>query len=149
MIYKLLDTNTGVILTRQQHVVKGEAKIEVKGAPDGANIIFITENREFVRKLECGFCVAPVAKMNGTVSVCVKALNERGRVRTWNCEGIVVTQLGEGNVLLVPDDMDMPAKFVQLLAENQEMRENMHKLENTIKELSQKVDGMLEGWDIV
>lgn len=60
MEYKLLDDNTGIILTRNPEKVSKNLFITFTGAPADATVIF--ENREgdsLYRKLEDNMCAVP------------------------------------------------------------------------------------------
>ena len=145
--YKLLDNQTGVILTRQPQQTK-ELSFTFLGAPSDATAIFTTESGDTLfRKLSEG-CSLPVDNLKGVICVTVAVLGAQAQPPHWICEEFVVTPLSDG-ALVSPNDMNLPQKVVDLQLENQELRESYSALNKHIKKLEERFEKLLEGYDLV
>ena len=147
MTYRLFDTQRGIVIDRTPCVAEDEFAIAFLGVPDGARVVFRVAELSFVREIRDGGCIAPVGKMCGTVSVCVSAVCE-GSIRRWTCEGLLITLLGDGSVLVRPDDADLAARYAEILSENQDLRDNLKRVEEDLEKLSRRLQDMADGWDI-
>lgn len=153
MEYKLLDDNTGIILTRNPEKVSKNLFITFTGAPADATVIF--ENREgdsLYRKLEDNMCAVPTRFLcpilEDVIKVTVCVLDGVSKDR-WKCEEIKTGLLTSTNeVLIQPNDMNIPQQMIELKLEIQEMRENAKKQQEEISELNNKLNRLLEGYDI-
>jgi hypothetical protein len=149
MTYRLFDTGKCVITERQPAVTQGGLTFAFVGAPaQNTTVTFITETAQYVRELVDGKCSAPVEKMLGKVAVVMKSIDGNGIVHSTECESIVVTQLDTDRVLVCPDDANLPSAFADLLVENQIMRDRIGRMEEKIKELSDRIEEAYAGWDL-
>lgn len=144
--YKLFDTMTGAILDRNPVIVQGKIGIQFLGAPAKSVAFIKSENGDtFYRDLNESFsCEIPVRE--GVLKVWVKTFGTS--FKTWECEEMVVSRVDDSHHLVCPNDNNLPAEFVRLREENQEIREKNKELEKHIAETNARIDKMLEGWDI-
>lgn len=150
MTYKLLDDHTGVVLSRQPCVIEEkEVVLSFEGAPDGATAVVTTEEDiSFYRQLKGGACTFPVAKLRGVLAVAV-TLAEKGKgTRRYVCEGLVATPLERG-VLLAPNDMNLPLEVARLRVDNCALRAKNAEIEKKVDALAERLEQMLEGYDLV
>ena len=136
--YKLLGDGSGIILTRRADVSSEELSVFFDGAPDGATAIFQNERgNTYYRELSNGSCTAPVSNMLGATAVSVAVLNEGGS--RFFCEGIFARALKNGEILVAPDDMNLPDVVASLRVENQALHEAI----DALAELPDKVERVL------
>lgn len=153
MEYKLLDDNTGIILTRNPEKVSKNLFITFTGAPADATVIF--ENREgdsLYRKLEDNMCAVPTRFLcpilEDAIKVTVCILDGVSKDR-WKCEEIKTGLLVSTNEVLVqPNDMNIPQQMIDLKLELQEMKTKQKEQQEEISELNNKLNRLLEGYDI-
>lgn len=146
--YKLLEKD-GVILTRQAEIANNEVVVRFFGGSDDATAIFVSEEgKSFYRKLSNGTCEIPSEKLNGSIKVTVAVLNGNTPLRKWHCEGLKTIKLRDGGTLILPDDMNMPQKFVELRLECQNLQQSNERLEARVKELEERLEKLLEGYDL-
>lgn len=147
MRIRLLDNEKGIILSRTPFLASADLPILFDGAPKGATASFHVGETSFYRELKDGACLLPFKALNGVLSVAVSYF-ERGRRKRWECEGIRADVQEDGRVLVTPDDMDLPYRVKDLYLENQALRESLAELEKRFSKLSDRFDGILEGYDI-
>lgn len=149
MEYKLLDNGVGVILTRQPEIVEDELFIDFVDAPADATAIFETKGgNTYYRLISDGLCSLPVKKIIGEVKVTVALLNGETPPRRWLCEEFKVSIQRNGGALVAPNDMNLPQRFVELKLENESIRQNQERLEGRVKELEDRLEKLLEGYDL-
>lgn len=149
MEYRLLNDGQGVILTRQPKTVDGDLRVTFRGAPDGAVALFASGDVKCFRTISDGACEVPRNLLGGAVSVSVICYDGTVRPRGWTCEGIFVTKLESGKLLVAPDDNNLPLEVVNLKIANHELREDLAELEEKFNKLSEKFTSMMEGYDLV
>ena len=147
--YKLLNDGQGVILTRQPRVLDGDMELSFVGAPDGAVALFVRGSDRCFRTIESGACTLPRAMLGGILEVSVTCYDGTVEPKSWKCEGIVVTVLKSGELLISPDDNNLPLEVVNLKIANHELREDYAELEKKFNKLNERFASMMEGYDLV
>lgn len=146
MVYKLLDNGSGVILTRQPANAESALFVHFMGVPANATAIFTLESGEtYYRDLSDDSCSLPAAKLQGAIKVTVAVL-DKTPLRRWICEEFKADKLKEGT-LIAPNDMNLPQTVVELRLENEKLRSTCRNLEEMYKELSDKLEKIMEGYD--
>ena len=151
MRYKLIDHERGVILSRSPEFCEDKLFCEIEGAPDGATAIF--EHREgrmkYFRELKSGACELPLGRFDsGTLTLTVAVLDGSADPKRWLCEELRLQRLGENTVLILPNDGDLPLAVAQLRAENSDLRRDLAELEKKYKDLSDRLERIMEGYDL-
>lgn len=146
--YKILDNGTAVVLTRQPELVYDDLYVDFSGAPSGATAIFESGSDAMYRLLSDETCSVPVDKLNGVVKVTVALLDGSARPRKWACEELLAEKQKNGGTLISPNDMNLPQRFVELKLENETIRQSQKRLEGRVKELEDKLEKLLEGYDL-
>ena len=150
MEYRLLNGETGVILTREPEIISDNLYISFTGAPEQATAIFEREDGESAyRELSAGLCGLNKEFLQGTIKVTVALLNGSIKPKRWFCEGINARPQKDGRVLVRPDDLDMQRKIVALQVENSELKAAICEQAEKYSELEKKLNKLLEGYDIV
>lgn len=146
MRYTLFDTMSGAITDRKPIVTQtGTFQIDVHGAPSGSKLLVRNENGDtYYRDVNDGVCVLPVVL--GVLEVWVKHFGER--VITWRCEPLCATDIGDGRVLVLPHDTNIPAEMATVREELQRTRDDFKRLLAAYEELDERINKMLEGWHI-
>lgn len=146
MVYKLLNNGSGVILTRQPEIAESALFVHFTGVPTNATAIFTLESGEsYYRPLSDASCSLPVANLRGAIKVTVAVL-DKTPLRRWICEEFKADKLKEGT-LIAPNDMNLPQTVVDLRLENEDLRLTCRKLEEMYKEISDKLEKIMEGYD--
>lgn len=148
MKYKILDNGTAVVLTRQPELVYEELYIDFSDAPSGATAIFEVGGSSLYRLLDGGACSVPADKLGGVVKVTVALLDGSARPRKWSCEELLAEKQKSGGVLVAPNDMNLPQRFIELKLENETIRRDQKRIEDRIKELECQLKKLLEGYDL-
>ena len=148
MNYKILDNNTAVVLTRQPKLIYNELYVDFLDAPLGATAIFESGGNTMYRLLNGGTCSVPSDKLNGVVKVTVALLDGSTRPCRWTCEELLAEKQKSGGTLISPNDMNLPQRFVELKLENHTVRQSLERLEGRIKELEDRLEKLLEGYDL-
>ena len=140
MEYKLLNGNSGVIMTRTPEIVSDMLYVSFAGAPDKATAIFERDDGESSYKaLSDGLCGIESDWLNGSTKVTVAVLDGSTRSQRWFCEGFCAKRLTEcGAVLIYPDDMDMQKKIAKLNEENENLKTTVENLKFALSKLSGK-----------
>ena len=149
--YKLLNGNSGVIMTRTPELVSDMLYISFAGAPDKATAIFERDDGESSYKaLSDGLCGIESDWLNGSTKVTVAVLDGSTRSQRWFCEGFCAKRLTDcGAVLIYPDDMDMQKKIAKLQEEVSDLTAAKNALSDKYSELETNLNKLLEGYDIV
>lgn len=147
--YKLLNDGQGVTLTRQPGVVDGDLIVSFDGAPDGAVALFARGSDRCFRTIESGACTLPKTMLCGTLDVAVICYDGSVDPKSWKCEGLCVTVLKSGELLITPDDNNLPLEVANLKIASHKLREDYAELEKKFKILSEKFTSMMEGYDLV
>ena len=148
MKYKILDNGTAVVLTRQPELVYNDLYVYFSGAPSGATAIFESGDNSMYRLLHDEACFVPVDKLNSVVKVTVALLDGSARPRKWACEELLADKQQSGGTLVSPNDMNLPQRFVGLILENEGIRHTQERLEGRVKELEDRLEKLLEGYDL-
>lgn len=146
--YKLLDNGTAVVLTRQPEMLYDELHIAFSGAPSGATAIFESGDDSLYRQLDGVACSIPVGKLNGAVKVTVAVLDGSASPLKWTCEELLAEKQENGGTLISPNDMNLPQRFVELKLECESIRQSNATLEKRIEGLEDKLERLLEGYDL-
>lgn len=146
MKYVLLKNEKGVITSRQPEVVKEEMRFEFQDAPAEAVAVFDGGERTYYRELSDGICSIPPAEGSFHVTVAVMSGSLSGR--RWSCESIRCTKLSSGEILIAPDDADLPAKMTEIFLECDSLRERLSAGESEIARLREQMERLMEGYDI-
>ena len=108
--YKVLQNGTGVLLTRTPRGLGASVRFRIDGAHERDRLVLTrADDRTIYRVLDGGECTVPAALLYGTVRVTL--LREGGAVVELEpifCEDV------DGVRLLMPADMDLPGRVVQL-----------------------------------
>lgn len=154
MKYRLLDNNTGVILTRSAEItpppvcVGDGCFISFEGAPDGAVAVFTWKGYTFYRDLASGKCAFPQAIDGGDVEVTVALIATDGNTRRWECEGLIARRTADGNIIIAPNDANLPGEIARLRIENEQLRDEQARLNERLLELDKKLTRIMEGYNI-
>lgn len=150
MEYKLLNGDSGVILTREPEIISDSLYITFTGAPTTATAIFERDDGESAyRDLSEGLCGLSKDFLRGMVKVTVALLDGSVKPKRWFCEGINAQLLKDGSVLVRPDDLDMQRKIVAIQVENSELKAAIYEQAEKYSELEKKLNKLLEGYDII
>lgn len=147
--YKLLENNSGIIITRNPQIVEDDLDIEFKGAPENAMAVFEFDGGiEIYRPLSSGECSISFPDNEGEVKVSVTLLNKSSRPRRWRCEELKFSTTSSGEMLITPNDMNLPDVVTELKLENEQLRNDFKKLSENFVALREKFDNMMEGYDL-
>lgn len=154
MKYRLLDNDTGVILTRSAEItpppvcVGDGCFISFEGAPDGAVAVFTWKGYTFYRDLASGKCAFPQAIDGGDVDVTVALIATDGNTRRWECEGLIARRTADGSIIIAPNDANLPGEIARLRIENDQLRDEQARLNERLLELDKKLTRIMEGYNI-
>ncbi len=149
MEYRLLCDNTGVILTRQAELISGELLIQFTGAPEGSTAIFERDDgHSLYRPINDENCSVDEDFLHGTIKVTVVVLNGSVKPPKWLCEGIRAIGVKNAGVIISPDDVNLQEKLIKLQMNYADVSVKADKNEREIKELREKLEKLLEGYDI-
>lgn len=146
MKYVLFDTMKGAVCDRSPVVAKDVFEVEINNAPAGAVAVFQNGDASYYEKIVNGSCSVPAPALVGLVSVSVKLITNT--VKEWTCEGLQGTLLENGQVLITPNDNDLPREFVNLMQENQAIRDELASIKKIILAFQTRINEMMEGWAI-
>lgn len=150
MEYKILNNDTGVILTREPELISDNLYITFTGAPARATAIFERDDGESAyRELSEDLCGLSKDFLRGTFKVTIALLDGSVKPKRWFCEGICALPQKDGRVLVRPDDLDIQRKIVALQVENSELKAAICEQAGKYSELEKKLNKLLEGYDIV
>ena len=151
IVYKLLGNNKGVILTRNPQVTERNVNISFKNAPSNAlAVLEFDSGREVYKPLLEGECsVALPPQSEGSMKVAVIINNGTVNPRKWICEQMQFCRTPKGEVIVSPNDFNLPQEFVDLKLENESLREDNKKLHKRLDELDTRLNNIMEGYDLV
>ena len=112
--YKLLNNGEGFITTRQPQFISDSISFYFDGAPQNATAIFTSSGTPYYRDLKDNTCMIPIDKLEGELSVTVAVIDGKIVPRKWRCEGLLLQKQKSGDMYLLPNDMDIPEKFVDM-----------------------------------
>lgn len=154
MTYRILDNKIGVITTRAAALYRPPVSanstftITFEGAPKGAVAVFTCNDVIYYRDIVNGKCEVSLHDLDGVVDVAVAMFTNKGQSERWLCEGLIVSHTDSGNVLVMPNDIDLKKEVVELKLENEQIRSDVRHLEATIKALSERLKKITEGYNI-
>lgn len=146
--YKILGNGTAVILTRQPEIVHGELRVDFTCAPLGATAIFESNGSSVYRLLDGISCSVPVSRLDGAVKVTLALLDGSASPKKWVCEELMTKKEKNGGVLVSPNDMNLPQRYIELKLENEEIRRENKCLAERVKKLENRLETILEGYDL-
>ena len=147
MRVKLLDNGTGVIITRQPFITHEDEVIEFEGHPEKSVVIYERGVTQYYRKIRNGKAELPFAILDGVIKISVAVISASGV--KWTCEEIIADVLENGGVLIAPNDMNLPQAVVDLKLENEALRKENAEIRRILKEFEDKLQGILEGYDLI
>ena len=151
MRYKLLDNKNGVILSRSPEFCKDKLSFEFEDVPEGATAIFeyAESGIKYFREISNGTCELPLRRFDpGTLTLTVAVLDGSADPQRWLCEELSLRRLEDGTFLILPNDGDLPLAVAQLRAENSDLRRDLAELEKKYKDLSDRLERIMEGYDL-
>lgn len=154
MEYKLLDSKKGFILTREPEIIDKNLYITFTGAPENATVIFESKIKgdTLYRELQDGMCCVPARFLcpilEDVIKVTVVVLDGKSNEK-WQCEEIKTGKnISNDTIIVKPNDMNIPLLIVEVLLEQQKIKDDMKQHTDNFSELNQKLDKLLEGYDI-
>ncbi|MBR2388110.1 MAG: hypothetical protein IKB02_09980 [Clostridia bacterium] len=150
-VYKLLDNNKGIILKRNLVVADREIKLSVDNAPSSSLAVFEFDNgRESYKPVPEGECSLTLpATGKGRIKVAIIINNGMVNPRRWLCEGLQYCHTSSGDLIVYPDDSNVPQEITDLKIENEKLREENIKLHKRIDEIDTRLKKIMEGYDLV
>lgn len=148
--YKLLDNDTGVILTRNPKIIAEKISLRFEGAKKNAVAVFqFQEGIEIYKELKDGECSVKLHNTEGEIKVAITTLDDKARPRTWKCEQLKYKKCACGDILVFPNDMNLPQTVTELKLENEELRIKNAELEEKFLKLENKINEMMEGYNLI
>ena len=151
MRYKLIDKNRGVILSRSPVLCEDKLSFEFEDVPGGATAIieYAEGGIKYFREISCGKCELPLLRLDsGILALTVAVLDGSADPKRWLCEELRLRRLEDGTFLILPNDGDLPLAVAQLRAENSDLRRDIAELEKKYKDLSDRLERIMEGYDL-
>lgn len=154
MTYRILDNKIGVITTRAAALYRPPVSanstftITFEGAPKGAVAVFTCNDAIYYRDIVNGKCEVSLHDLDGVVDVAVAMFTNKGQSERWLCEGLIVSHTDSGNVLVMPNDIDLKKEVVELKLENEQLRDEQARLNERLLELDKKLTRIMEGYNI-
>lgn len=150
MEYKLLKTQRkGFIMTREPETVTDELIISFTSAPADATAIFDNEEgNSLYRLLIDGVCAIPASFLRGEIHVCVTVLNGSESEPKIFCESIYTKEIG-GEIVVMPNGIDIPQMVIDVCSELEAAREDIKTLIQNDKELDDRLQKLVEGYNII
>ena len=151
MRYKLLDNERGVIVSRTSEVCSDKLNVEFEDVPAGATAIFEHPEgrvKQFA-EISSGTCFLPLDRFkDGRITLAVAILDGSADPQRWLCEEFLLKRLGDGSVLVSPNDGDLPLEVSLIKVELCEIRRELFNLAKKQSELSMKLESIMEGYDL-
>lgn len=147
MKIKLLDNGTGVIITRQPFITHDDEIVFFEGAPENAVVIYERDATQFYRDIKDCKAELPFAILEGVIKISVVVISAHSI--KWTCEELFANVLESGGVLIAPNDMNLPQQVVDLKLENEALKKENAEIRRIIKEIEDKLQGILEGYDLI
>ena len=146
--YKVFTNGTAVILTRQPTLITPDEEVYIHFDGASANTaIMEIGGKTMYRPLRNSLCAISAARLTGEIKVTLADFNET-EPKTWACEELLATEYDNG-ILIAPNDMNMPERFVELKRENEEIRMMINDLYKQLKDMNKRIEKMLEGYDLI
>ena len=131
--YKVLQNGAGVLLTRTPRGLGASVRFRMEGAQEGDRLVLTRADEKIIfRALDNGECMVSSALLNGTVRVTL--LRKGGAVV--ECEPIFCEDV-DGVRLLVPADMDLPGRVVQLELQAEQLADLKERVQGQEKVLAE------------
>ncbi len=149
MKYKLLSNGTGVLITRQPEVVSDSLYIiSFQNAEEGSTAIITCQDESYYLPIVNGKCSIDRKKLSGEMKVSVALFNESVHAPKWICEELKTEKLGDGTVLVCPNDMNLPAVVIRLLEEFDNLLSKFSQLSKKCDNLAIRLNSIMESYDL-
>lgn len=146
-VYKLLDNKSGIIITRNPKSINEKIKIRFEGAPDMAYAVFeFSHGHETYKELYDGECTISFPHNSGTIKVAVVL---EGSTERWICEQLKYDVAPCGDILVSPNDMNLPKVVTDLKIENEKQRNEIKRLNKRLDDLETRLKNIMEGYDLM
>ena len=150
MEYRLLDNQTGVLITRKPEMIYDELVIGFSGCPMGATAIIESGGKSFYREIVEETCAISEGCLCGhDVRVCVAILDHSARPKRWMCEHFIAEKQRDGGTLVYADESMLPKKYTDLALEAQALRKRCTAVEDRVQKLEDRLERLMEGYDII
>ena len=150
MTYKIFNNGRGVITSREPELVSGDLEFLFNGAPEGATAIIIAQNgTSYYRELKERRCSVPSKYFEGSVEVGVAVMNGKIPTDRWSCEGLRAIKQPGGQVLILPDDGDIPGIMAMMRVEMDELRQENKKLKEAQAALRRDFETIKQGYNLI
>lgn len=149
--YRFFGAGMTTITTRQPVIIPSAEKLCLcfDGKPEEATTAILQAGaHEMYLTLTDACAVLQAGRLSGNIKVTLAAIDSSARPQVWKCEEISTTPC-EGGILIAPNDMNMPERFTELKKENEEIRAELGKVKAEISALQNRIERMLEGYDLV
>lgn len=151
MIFKLLDNEKGVILSRSPELCVDCLVCEFENAPDGVTAIFeyAEGGVKYFKELWAGKCELPLGRVgSGTLTLTAAILDGSADPKRWLCEEICVRKLQDGTFLILPNDGDIPLEITHLKIDICNIRGDLSLLAKKYNDLADRLERIMEGYDL-
>lgn len=149
--YKLLTNGSGVLVSRQPGTVKKTIEFSFSDLGKVTTAIFETvknsETSTYYRELSDGKCSLDISDISGTVKVVAAHLGG-ARTTRYICEELQLTKLSSGEILVAPNDMNLPGTVTQIRIELDEIRKGVSDILKKYEELEDSLEKIMEGYDV-
>ena len=149
MKYLLLKDMTGVIRDRSPEVSGRILKFEFDQAPAGALAVFKTNRGDIYLALQDGCCELDSTGLIGEIGVTVAVFDGTAEAQRWQCEGIILYSLTDGNLLLVPHDGNLSQTVAIMHIRLDACEETNRRLTEEISKLREEQQKLMTGYNIV
>jgi hypothetical protein len=148
--YKLLSTSKGIILDRtpKKNVKTVGLKFDIYDK-DATVIFGFEDGTNSYKPIEDGICKLSLEGKEGSIAISVAILNGDANPKKWVCEALKVIPLPEGKYIVIPDDQDVRQLVADLCLENETIRGQFSALTKDVKNLSDKLDALMDGYDLI
>jgi hypothetical protein len=148
--YKLLSTSKGIILDRTPKKIAKSVSLKFDTRDKDATVIFgFEDGTNSYKPIEDGICKFAPEGREGSITISVAILNGDANPQKWICEALKIIPLSDGGYIVIPDDQDVRQLVSELYLENENMRGQFDALAEDFKNLSDKVDSLMEGYDLI
>ena len=149
--YNILDNEKGVLLTRTPDLCSATLTFEFNDVPAGATAIF--EHSEtgirYFRKISNGGCELLLESFeSGKLSLTVIILDGSADPQRWLCEELFIRKLDDRTFLIYPNDGDISSKVALIMTETSNLRKDIEKLKKDYSDLSNRLERIMEGYDL-
>ena len=149
MVYKLLDNNTAILITRHPKLVHKELNFEFLCAPEDATAVIDISGNLIYRNLKKGKITIPSSKLRGNIKMTIAILNGTVTPKSWTCDVLKVDLLQDGSVLVYPDDLNLQQIIVDLRLENEDIRRENTEINKKLSSLEKRLDNLMDGYNII